>query len=60
MDDKHRFVYEFGDLGPDRLAFAISEPPSEKMIATSENATTGFTSIDPRWTEPSQQETLFT
>lgn len=28
MADKHRFVYEFDDLGPDRLAYTTSEPPS--------------------------------
>lgn len=42
MENKHRIVYEFEDLGPDRLAFTISEPPSEKMIATSENGTTAL------------------
>ena len=39
MANKHRYIYEFG---PDRIAFAISDPPSEKMVVTTENGTTAL------------------
>lgn len=42
MTNKYRIVYEFEDLGPDRIAFAISDPPSEKMVATVEDGTTAL------------------